>query len=130
MKKILIIVLCVTIACAAVIALALAPKLINMKSEYVTAGVIRDTHAFVKTHQGQWPTSWSDLGSEDFSSYTRMRFDLDPLSATKEQVMSAISPQSGKYLTYPHAEADLEALFEELMKQRREIRTSVRTVPD
>ena len=114
MKNIRIIALCLTVACVTAIVWAVSPKLINMKSEYVTAGVIRDTYEFVKENQGQWPNSWSDIGSQDFSSHTRMSFHIDPSSATKEQVMSAISPQSGKYLTYPHAKADLESLFEEM----------------
>jgi hypothetical protein len=129
MKKSFVIVCCILIACVAVLGWALGPKLVNMKSEYVTAGVICDTHAFVKKTGGQWPQSWQDLGSDDFSAYTRMRFDVDLESINKEEIMSAISPQSGKYLTYPHANADLEALFEEVVKQREEIRTKDSTVP-
>jgi len=103
----------------AVLAWALGPKLANMKSEYVTARVIRDTHAFVKKTHGQWPRSWADLGSEDLSSYTRMRFDIDPATATREDILSAISPKSGRYLTYPHAGNGLARLFEELENQRQ-----------
>jgi len=118
-KKILIIVSCLALACMAVLAWALGPKLANMKSEYVTARVIRDTHAFVKKTHGQWPRSWADLGSEDLSSYTRMRFDIDPATATREDILSAISPKSGRYLTYPHAGNGLARLFEELENQRQ-----------
>ena len=35
----------------------LAPKLRNMKSEYVTADVIRNTDIFITEHHGQWPRS-------------------------------------------------------------------------
>ena len=128
-KRVLIIVLGLVIACMVLIALAIGPKLINMKSEYMTAGVIRDTQEFVEKTKGEWPSSWQDLGNHDFTSCTRMNFDVNPALATKQDVMSAISPQSGKYLTYPHAEAQLKALFKELKSQREEIRTTDITVP-
>ncbi len=118
MKKPLTLIACMAAAGAAFLAWAVGPKLLNMKSEYVTADVIRDTRAFVAKTRGQWPRSWQDLGSDDLSSHTHMTFDIDPATATREDILSAIAPRSGRYLTYPHAEDDLAALFVEVRKHR------------
>ncbi len=118
MKRILVVVACLALACLAVVAWALGPKLANMSSEYETARVIRETQEFVRKTQGQWPKSWADLGLEDMSAHTRMRFDIDPATATREDILSAIRPRSGRYLTYPHADRDLAVLFEELRSHR------------
>ena len=57
----------------AALAAGLIPRLWNMKAEYVTAGVIRDTEEYVVRSQGRWPQSWADLG-EDRSRYTTIDF--------------------------------------------------------
>ena len=99
----------------------LATKILHMKSEYVTASVIQDVHAFVKKTDGQWPRSWEDLGSENLSSHTHVQFDLDPATATRDQVMTAITPTTGRYQTYPHANDLLNALFEEVVRSREAV---------
>jgi len=117
----LIIVICLGIAVVALVVWALGSKRGNMKSEYMTADVITATQNYVQETHGQWPRSWADLEmTEDPSPFTRMRFDLDPATATQEEVMSAIAPLNGKYLTYPHAQRELQALFEELQKYRQD----------
>jgi hypothetical protein len=118
-RRILVIAACLALACLAVVTWALGPKLANMSSEYETARVIRETQEFVRRTKGQWPRSWADLTCGDRSSYTRMRFDIDPATATREEIQSAIGPKSGRYLTYPHAERDLTGLFEELRRHRQ-----------
>ena len=94
----------------AALAAGLIPRLWNMTAEYVTAAVIRDTEEYVVRSQGRWPQSWADLG-EDRSRYTTIDFAIDPKSSSKADVARAIRPVSGKFLTYPHADRDLERLF-------------------
>lgn len=100
------------------IALPMGVKLLNMKSEYVTGGVIHNTLEYTRNTGGLWPRSWADLKSEFASAYTRMNFDIDPATATKQEIMSAIRPRSGMYLTYPGARRDLEQLWAELQRHR------------
>jgi len=113
------------------IALGLGTRFLNMKSEYVTAGVIRNTNAFVEDTGGQWPRSWTDLKMDDMSAYTRMNFDIDPTTATKEEIMSSIRPQSDMYITYPNAEDDLERLWTELQRHScsKQVTTKSATPP-
>jgi hypothetical protein len=94
----------------AVLAAGPVPRLWNMTAEYVTAAVIRDTEEYVVRSQGRWPQSLADLG-EDRSRYTTINFAIDPKSSSKADVVRAIRPVSGKFLTYPHADRDLERLF-------------------
>jgi hypothetical protein len=87
----------------------LAPKLYYMKSEYVTADVIRDTDRFVSAHPGEWPHSWHDIGGVDLSRYTDMRFNLttQEIISNKSLIYTAIQPKCHQYRTYPHARAQL-----------------------
>ena len=117
-SRIMLIVSCALLAFVVLVAVIVWPKFSNMKSEYVTAGAISRTQAYVQRTQGKWPRSWSDMGSSDETSYTRMNFGLDPKSATKEEVMNAIKPRSGRYYTYPHATEHLEELYNEVVKYR------------
>ena len=98
------------------IACVLGPKLYRMKSEYVTADVIRAASRFVTEHSGQWPRSWKDLGGEDLSRYTDFRFDLtvQMLIHDRQLIYSAIQPRCHRYRTYPHARAQLDGLYEKL----------------
>ena len=105
-------------ALVALVVVALWPKFSNMKAEYVTAGVIRDTGRFIKKTDGQWPRSWADLG-EDYSRFTDFNFSLDPAKATKDDVLGSINPKSGRYYTYPHSKEDLEAVYNELRSHQR-----------
>jgi hypothetical protein len=93
----------------ATVAATLLPRLWNMKAEYVTAAVICRTEDDVAESHGQWPRSWADLG-EDMSAYTTINFSLDPEKASAADVAASIKPLSGRSLTYPHAERDLERL--------------------
>jgi hypothetical protein len=129
----LIALVCAVAGCLALLAHMFGPKLWNMKSEYVTAGVIEDVQAFVEKTHGQWPRSWADLGSKDLSSYTRVDFSLDPVTATEQDVLSSIAPRSGKYYTYPHADDHLKRLYQELKDAREETvppATGTNSAPD
>ena len=68
---------CIVVVLAVLVVVALWPKFSNMKSEYVTADVIRDTELFLKKTDGKWPRSWADLGG-DYSEFTDVNFSLDP----------------------------------------------------
>lgn len=94
------------------------PPLLNMKSEYVTARVISDVRIFVEKNDGKWPKSWQDLGGHDYTAFTTMNFNLDPDTASRDEVVDAIQPRSGKYYTYPHAREQLESLYDALAKCR------------
>jgi hypothetical protein len=61
MKKIVAMILSLLVAGIGFLAWVLGPQLLNMKSEYVTDGVIRQIHAFVIKTNGQWPRSWQEL---------------------------------------------------------------------
>jgi hypothetical protein len=109
-RRVLVAIALVISGLIAALAAGLIPRLWNMKAEYVTAGVIRDTEEYVVRSNGRWPQSWADLG-EDRSRYTNINFAIDPDSSSKADVGRAIRPVSGKFLTYPHADRDLERLF-------------------
>lgn len=91
-------------------------KFYYMKSEYITADVILAADRFVSDHPGQWPRSWQDLGSEDLSKYTDVRFDLtaDMLIHDRQLIYSAIQPKCHQYRTYPHARENLDRLYRKL----------------
>ena len=124
MKKIilrsLIAIGCVLVVLVLLVVAALWPTFSNMKSEYVTADVIRDTEHFIKKTDGRWPRSWADLGG-DCSEFTDVNFSLDPSKATKDDVLKAIKPKSGRYYTYPDSKEDLEAVYDELKKYQKPI---------
>ena len=91
-----------------------------MKSEYVTAGVIKTVTAYVQKNPGKWPRCWNDLGGTDHSQYTRMNFSLNPATATREEILSSILPNSDKYMTYPHAKKQMEKLWTLVKKHQQQ----------
>lgn len=107
----------------------LAPRLMNLKSEYQTADVIRATEAFVRAHPGEWPRSWTDLGMDNQDALTRMNFSLQPKHATKEDVLAAIQPLNGKYYTFPHSGWMLENVYAEMTNGLQSIEPSAAPMP-
>ena len=98
---------------------ALIPKFWNMKSEYVTAGTISNLEKYVETHNGKWPTCWKDLGDgTDLSKYTRFRFDLtsEGILQNPNLIYQAVTPHSGVYYTYPHAEQRLKGVLKKVQE--------------
>ena len=69
--RILIVIGSLLLAIIGFVAWTLTPRLLNLKSEYGTADVIRATETFVNKHPGQWPRSWSDIGMTDQSALTK-----------------------------------------------------------
>lgn len=94
----------------------LGPKFYYMKSEYVTADVIRAADSFVTQNPKKWPKTWQDLGGEDLSRYTDFRFDLttEAIVNNRQLIYTAIQPQCHRYRTYPHSRALLDTLYEKL----------------
>jgi hypothetical protein len=91
----------------------------QLSSEYVTAAVISEVKQFVESHNGQWPQSWDDIpGGDHARQYVRIRFDVraEDLIADSNLIYTAIMPTSGVYYTYPHAERQLDQLFESLAR--------------
>ncbi len=96
-------------------------QLHEVKSEYVTASVIRAVRAYVHEHDGQWPTSWSDLTErDDVTRYAVVRFDIssDDILKDRNLIYDAIRPASGDFRTYPRARQDLDRLYETIAKAK------------
>jgi hypothetical protein len=96
----------------------------NLTHEYATAGVIADVQEFVENHDGQWPESWSDIGSgRDLSEHTVVRFDLTTQDFIDDPALihEAIRPVTGKYITYPHAQRQLENLLETIKEKSTQV---------
>lgn len=115
-KALLLGIAAITILIVGSVGYVLGPKLYYMKSEYVTADVIRAADRFVTEHPKKWPQSWQDLGGEDLSRYTDFRFDITPEMIVRDRqwIYSAIQPKCHQYRTYPHARAQLDRLYDKL----------------
>ena len=96
----------------------LGKALQTMKAEDVTASVVAKTQDFVERTGGKWPRTWQDIETGDCSDSTQMNFDLDPLTATREQVFQAIRPRKG---TYHHGSKErLGEIYEALCKYHKQ----------
>jgi hypothetical protein len=113
-------ILIVTCAVGGIVYL-IGPKLYYMKSEYVTAHVIRAADLYISQHPQEWPKSWQELGLDDYSQYTEFRFDLTPEAILQDQqlIYSAIQPRCRQYRTYPHARRQLDELYRKLASEPR-----------
>ena len=110
----------------ALLAVILGPRFWNMKSEYFTAGAIGDLRAYVRAHEGKWPTSPSDLGDEfpaDGLVHIDYSVTADQLIANPDLLHQVVRPRSGKFYTYPRYEEDLEELLAAI-KESRPAKTS------
>lgn len=91
----------------------------GLKSEYCTIQIINATRHFVEETKGQWPKSWSDIGfSEKYSRWTEMNFNINPSSATKEEVLFAIQPRYGESPYFNDPKEKCLFLYEELVRYR------------
>lgn len=103
----------------------------QVKSEYETVRVVQMVEDYVKSHDGQWPSSWQDLdetktgkrlGSR--SSYYRQFAAVD-FSCHSEQLLrdpaaiyEAVTPVSRRYVMYPHAKQDLDRVLQTIRDAR------------
>ena len=71
------------------------------KQEIITWGIIEDVHEFVRTHDGEWPKSWADIGDgTDRSEYTAVRFDLTAQDIIEDEplIEHSIRPNGREWL--------------------------------
>jgi len=95
-----------------------ATKFYNMKSEYVTAAVIRKTADFIRVHQ-KWPSSWAELGDGDLSKYTHFDFTVKLHESDRYVIMRSINTRRGIWKTYPHYSDNMLALYSQIDLVRR-----------
>lgn len=89
----------------------------HANAEYPTAGVIGDVATFVEENNGDWPTSWEQLGvSEEIQGLVVMRFDVtsEQILADPDLIYEVIQPVTGPFRVYPHSEENLEYLRERI----------------
>lgn len=82
-------------------------------AEYPTAGVIGDVVTFVEENNGDWPTSWEELGiSEEVQELVIMRFDVtsEQILTEPDLIYEVIQPVTGPFRVYPHSKENLEYL--------------------
>ena len=82
----------------------------SLAPEYNTADTIREVTAFVETNEA-WPRSWKELGEMQFEDVV-VNWNLDISTCDRHDVMTALSPSTGRYRTYPHSGQDLDHLWE------------------
>ena len=86
--------------------------------EYEAADVIREITNFVSRNK-MWPTSWEDLGTQPRDT-VNVNWTLDVMTCDRYDVMTAVSPETGSFYTYPHAEQQLGDLWQLVLKTRSE----------
>lgn len=90
----------------------------GLAPEYNSAAVIREITAFVEKNK-TWPTSWGALGSEPLSR-VKVNWSLDVNTCDRHDVMMSVAPDTGGFYTYPHAERQLGALWQLVLKVQDE----------
>jgi len=78
-------------------------------AEYHTARTIRDITDFVESNS-RWPSSWQDLGTAPWEGVV-VNWSIDLSACDRHDIMTSITPETGRYRTYPHAELDLNRLW-------------------
>lgn len=94
----------------------------NLEEEYGTKAVISDVQEYVTKHD-EWPTCWSDLGTEqELRDSVEVNWKIDISTADRYDVMMSIKPATKFFMTYPHAERDLHSLYEAVSKLRENLK--------
>ena len=99
----------------------------SLTAEYHSATAIREITAYVETNQS-WPTSWSDMGLQPLEG-VRVNWSLNIDTCDRYDIMASTSPSTGVYLTFPHAERLLGALWNLVLRIRDE-RSGKRLPPE
>lgn len=84
--------------------------------EYDAAQVISDVTDFVRENR-RWPKSGDDLDRPPLEGVT-VDWSLDLASADRHDVLTSIIPSTRAYRTYPHADGDLDFLWETVQEAR------------
>ncbi|MFI4862282.1 MAG: hypothetical protein ACIAXF_16580 [Phycisphaerales bacterium JB063] len=92
----------------------------SVTPEYHTAGTINEVTEFVREHN-RWPTSWTELNSSPLEDVV-VDWTIDIESCDRHDVMTAIVPITRRYQTYPHAESQLDALWQAVQVSRETLR--------
>jgi hypothetical protein len=100
------------------IASGIAGFLSGLAPEYHSAGVITDITAFVDKNK-TWPTSWDALGLEPLRR-VKVNWFLDVNNCDRHDVMMSVAPDTGGFYTYPHAERQLDELWQLVLKVQNE----------
>lgn len=106
----------------------------TLECEYNTQNVIKAVDQYVRSHDGRWPASWSDLGNSDskhWQTCTHIDFTLrsEDLLRDRDLIHSAITPLTGEYVVYPHADRNLESLLRAVIESTTRAESSVRSNP-
>ena len=89
-----------------------------LASEYSSAVVIREITAFVAKNRA-WPNSWETLGMERLDR-VRVNWSLDVNTCDRYPVMMSVGPETEGFYTYPHAERQLDELWQLVLKVQDE----------
>jgi hypothetical protein len=105
-----------------------------LRGDYETIRVTQMVEDYVKTNEGNWPTSWEDLDRTDTAKrflprdssywrrYTTVDFTIqsEQLIADPELIYHAVMPVSRNYVVYPHARQDLDRVMKAIREARRQ----------
>ena len=130
MKRLIQIIALLLIGFGILVAIELYPKLKNMSSEYGTAEAIRDIETYLQENEGLWPDSPEKLGGKyplDGDVLIDYSVQSNDLIENPDKLNEAVRPRSGKFLTYPHYEWQLEGL---LIVLRETSKSEQATAPD
>lgn len=86
----------------------------GLAAEYRSAEVIREITAFVEKKKA-WPTSWGAIGMEPLRR-VNVNWSLDVDTCDRHDVMISVAPDTGCFYTYPHAERQLDDLWQLVLK--------------
>lgn len=94
----------------------------QIRSEYMTAQVLRNIQLYLKQNDGRWPKSPRDIGSEQYDlSYVHVNYDItaEELIKNPKFMKTSITTYSGKFYVYPHYESDLNELLETIKETNK-----------
>jgi hypothetical protein len=103
-----------------------------LRGDYETIRVTQLIEDYVKTHEGNWPSSWENLdGTETakqlapldssfWRKYTTVDFTVrsERLLGNPDLIYRAVMPVSGEYLVYPHAKQDLDRVMRAIRESK------------
>lgn len=101
---------------------SLSSYLDSLAPEYNSASAIDEVAEFVRANN-RWPKSWTELNSPPLEGVV-VNWSIDIESCDRHDVMTAVVPVTRLYLTYPHAESQLDALWQAVQESRDALRES------
>jgi hypothetical protein len=106
----------------------------TLRGDYETIRVVDLVEDYIKTHDGNWPSSWDDLdgtekakfysplNSSYWRNYTKVDFTLtsDQIIEQPDLIYTAVLPMSGEYYIYPHAKRDISRLIQTIHETKNQ----------